>query len=141
MNPFSLYPDITKPTWITSKTATLIYNIFTNSYSKQTAGLILTDISDHLPIFISTNLTVYQKDDKGTKVNARDISDESIRNFKSKLCQVDWDNVCNSTDVDLSYSCFIDKFNSLYNECFPIKSLKNVLEQTNLNHHGFLIPC
>ena len=48
---------------MTSKTATLIDNIFTNSYSKQTAGLILTDISNHLPIFISTNLTVYQKDD------------------------------------------------------------------------------
>ena len=109
MNSFSLYPSITKPTRITSKTATLIDNIFTNSYSKQTAGLILTDISDHLPIFISTNLTVYEKDDKGTKVNARDVSDENIRNFKNKLCQVDWDNVCNSTDVDASYSCFIDK--------------------------------
>ena len=109
---------------ITSRTATLIDNIFTNSYSKQTAGLILTDVSDHLPIFISTNLTVYQNDDKGTKVNARDVSDENIRNFKNKLCQADWDNVCNSKDVDVSYSCFIDKFNSLYNECFPIKSLK-----------------
>ena len=124
MNSFSLYPSITKPTRITSKTATLIDNIFTNSYSKQTAGLILTDISDHLPIFISTNLTVYEKDNKGTKVNARDVNDENIRNFKNKLCQVDWDNVCNSTDVDVSYSCFIEKFNLLYNECFPIKSLK-----------------
>ena len=57
-------------------------------------------------------LTVYQKDDKGTKVNARDVSDENIRNFKNKLCQVDWDNVCNS----ISYSCFIDEFNSLYND-------------------------
>ena len=47
-----------------------------------TADLISTDIGDHLPIFISTNLTVYQKD-KGTKVNARDVSDENIRNFKN----------------------------------------------------------
>ena len=115
---FSLCPSITKP--ITSKTATLIDNVFTNSYFKQTAGLILTGISEYLPIFISTNLTVYQKDDKGTKVNARDVSDENIRNFKSKLCQVDWDNVCNS----ISYSCFIDEFNSLFNDFFPMKSLK-----------------
>ena len=129
LNSFSLYPSITKPTRITSKTTTLIDNIFTNSYSKQTAGVILTDISDHLLIFTSTNLTVYQKDDKGTKVNARDVSDENIRNFKNKLCQVNWDNVCNSTDVDVSYSCFIDKFNLLYNECFPIKSHKKCIRK------------
>ena len=90
LNSFSLYPSITKPTRITSKTATLIDNIFTNSYSKQTARLILTDISDHLPFFfISTNLTVYRKDDKRTKVKAGDVSDENIRNFNNKLCQVD----------------------------------------------------
>ena len=61
LNSFSLYPSITKPTRITSKTATLIDNIFTNSYSKQTAGLILTDISDHLPIFYFNKLNGVSK--------------------------------------------------------------------------------
>ena len=102
---------------------------------------VLTDISDHLPIFISTKLTLYQKDEKGTKVNNRDIGDENIRDFKSRMCQVDSDNVYNLTYVDVSYSCFIDKFNSLYIECLPIKSLKNTFAQINLNHHGLSIPC
>ena len=60
LNSYSLYPSITRPTRITSKSATLIDNIFKNSHSKHIAGIILTDISDHLPTFISTNLSVYQ---------------------------------------------------------------------------------
>ena len=44
-------PLITKPTRITSSTATLIDNIFTNRACNSFHGILLTDISDHLPIF------------------------------------------------------------------------------------------
>jgi hypothetical protein len=49
----SLIPFITKPTRITSETATLIDNIFTNDIASANVvnGLFYTDISDHLPIF------------------------------------------------------------------------------------------
>ena len=57
-----LYPSITKPTRFTSKTATLIDNIFTNSHAKQTAGIIISDISDHLSIFTVIKLSVYRHD-------------------------------------------------------------------------------
>ena len=56
MSSNSLYPSITKPTRITSNSATLIGNIFTNSKSYQTSGIIITDINDHLPVFITTDL-------------------------------------------------------------------------------------
>ena len=46
----SLYASIVKPTRITSKSATLIDNIFTNNLSNQTSGILMSDISDHLPI-------------------------------------------------------------------------------------------
>ena len=39
----SMYPSITRPTRITSKSATLIDNIFTNSKTCQTSGIIITD--------------------------------------------------------------------------------------------------
>ena len=43
---------ITRPTRITSNTATLIDNIFTNNFDHFfCSGLLFTDISDHLPIF------------------------------------------------------------------------------------------
>ena len=47
-----LYPLIDKPTRITDHSATLIDNIFTNELdSKINSGLLISDISDHLPIF------------------------------------------------------------------------------------------
>ena len=50
-------PQITLPTRITEKTATLIDNIFTNSYKHNSnclSGNITTFISDHLPQFLIT---------------------------------------------------------------------------------------
>ena len=49
------FPLITRPTRITSNTATLIDNIFTNHLNNYSfSGLLFTDISDHLPIFCFT---------------------------------------------------------------------------------------
>ena len=45
-------PLINRPTRLTSHSATLIDNIFTNYPSQNTAnGIILNGMSDHLPIF------------------------------------------------------------------------------------------
>ena len=45
--------------------------------------------------------------------------------FKEKLKCVDWDVVCSSNDVNKSYMSFVEKFNSLHDECFPKKKLRN----------------
>ena len=48
----SFFPLISRPTRITSNSATLIDNICTNDPNNCSAsGLLFTDISDHLPIF------------------------------------------------------------------------------------------
>ena len=49
----SFIPVINKPTRVTSKTATIIDNIFTNEYkneNKYMTGILTTDISDHYPL-------------------------------------------------------------------------------------------
>ena len=52
-----MYPLISKPTRITSSTATLIENIFTNNLEQSmSSGILYTDLSDHLPIFQVTHL-------------------------------------------------------------------------------------
>ncbi|XDV33591.1 hypothetical protein PO909_003956 [Leuciscus waleckii] len=49
----SLFPLITKPSRISSHCATLIDNIFTNRMDNSLkSGLLLNDISDHLPVFV-----------------------------------------------------------------------------------------
>lgn len=51
----SFYPLISRPTRITSRSATAIDNIFVNSLEdKVSSGLLFTDLSDHLPIFQKT---------------------------------------------------------------------------------------
>jgi hypothetical protein len=55
----SFFPLINKPTRITTHTATLIDNIYTNNFEKincSTSGVIISDISDHLPIVHSCNM-------------------------------------------------------------------------------------
>ena len=48
----SLYPSITRPTRITTHSATLIDKIFSNVIDeKVVCGLIINDTSDHLPVF------------------------------------------------------------------------------------------
>ena len=54
MYSYSLFPCITKPTRVTSKTASLIDNIFCNDIVDNQdvfTGILYTDISDHFPIF------------------------------------------------------------------------------------------
>ena len=49
-----LYPLIIKPTRITATSATIIDNIFTNNIKcKIESGILVSDITDHLPIFSS----------------------------------------------------------------------------------------
>ena len=52
MYSLGLYPLIDKPIRITDISATLIDNIFTNELRHHlTSGILINDISDHLPIF------------------------------------------------------------------------------------------
>ncbi|XP_033101098.1 uncharacterized protein LOC117104384, partial [Anneissia japonica] len=57
---YNLYPLIHRPTRITTKTATLIDNIFTNNMqTKISPGILYSDISDHFPIYsiVHSNLS------------------------------------------------------------------------------------
>ena len=49
---YGLYPLITKPNRISEFSATLINNIFANELTNYVcSGLLITDVSDHLPVF------------------------------------------------------------------------------------------
>jgi exonuclease III len=126
----SLYPSITKPTRITSKSATLIDNIFTNSKAHQTSGIVLSDLSDHLPIFITTDLNVFRRENSSKETDVRHFTEQNMNYFKTELNKVDWDIVCHSNNVDESYTKFIDKFNELYDKCIP-KRKKRAHSQKN----------
>jgi hypothetical protein len=82
-------PLMTRPTRITSHTATLIDNIFTNQLSHcLKSGLLFTDISDHLPVFsICFEDKTYTRNVNDVIV-FRDKNKQNVAKFNEKLGNV-----------------------------------------------------
>ena len=104
-----LYPLVDKPTRITAYSATLIY-IFTNELdSTISSGLLINDISDHLPIFAICR-PKYKDVQRIQSLKFRLIRktrDSCIAALKDDLLSSNWDNVTNEENVNVAYSHFI----------------------------------
>ncbi|KAK2185770.1 hypothetical protein NP493_224g01010 [Ridgeia piscesae] len=125
MYSFGLCPLITKPSRITDITAMLIDNIFTNELQFQVnGGLLITDISDHLPVFaICGNQFVCRC---ATPSQYRRIINTSTNDkLIAELNQRSWPNVKGALDVNLSYNNFVCEFQDLLNKHCPVKRVKN----------------
>ena len=81
------------------------------------------DISDHLPIF--TLLLDQNKNlNKTSWLSFRDKSGNNVAKFKDRLANVHWDELSECKDTDCAYRCFLDKYTTIYNDCFPLKKVK-----------------
>ena len=122
---YGFIPCINKPTRVTSRSATLIDNIFTNNYSSYDSalnGILYTDVSDHFPIF---HIDVLSSVDNTPKyVQRRDFSKDNIDKFNTLIADIEWNDVLASDDTQSAYSLFHNKFSSLYDECFPLRYVK-----------------
>jgi hypothetical protein len=120
----SLLPLITKPTRLSGQSASLIDNIFTNNHmnSKTLNGILLANISDHLPIFtINCNSKIVEKENE---VRKRVYSQHNIELFSSKLEQLNWNAVLNDSDGPSAFDSFYQTFSNVYNDSFPFKTFK-----------------
>ena len=121
-------PFITKPTRIEqrnhSSSATVLDQIWLNSYTPFLSGVILHDIADHYPVFSHFNLPLHtptnQSSKKQHKIAYRPIDEEKLSMFITQLELLNWDNLLNS-DVNESYETFTTTINNLYCEIFPLK--------------------
>ena len=121
----NLYPIIDKPTRISRTSSTLIDNIFSNSLHDKSSGLIIADISDHLPIFCVVNqMHVFPNTQSNVPIKTRNISFENIRKFKNELKDIDWTQIYEIDDVNDCYNKFMYIFHALYDKCFPEKVVK-----------------
>ena len=84
----TFFPTIHWSTRVTPKTATLIDNIFCNSPSAIHSGVILSDISDHFPIFtvlnvkfIKNNISINSKPSALEILMKRSFSSNNINKF------------------------------------------------------------
>ena len=115
----SFRPLIDKPTRITKKSVTLIDNIFTNVLTRDIhSGIFYSGVTDHLPIFQLTNLSVSscQKTSPYLYINQTDPS--SLNSFQRDLLIVDWNEVFSSSNIDEAYDLFLNKFKITYESNF-----------------------
>ena len=88
-----MFPLIDRPSRITEYSATLINNIFSNNlYERISNGLLINDISDHLPVFSITKAiqkVVY----KTRYMFKRNTTPDAISLFCHDLEQQNWDSV------------------------------------------------
>ena len=107
-------PLITKPTRITKSTATLIDNIFTNNANKtgHQSGILLNDISDHLPIFTITEHETkdYPVIPNSGSYTTRKISKKSLELFANKIKSCDLQSTLLNNNPIESYESFFKEF-------------------------------
>ena len=114
----SFFPLITRPTRITSNTATLIDNIFSNNFVNQAfSGLFFTDISDHFPVF-SVLVEEVKCENRNLCYFVRDKNKTNIDKFHENLRNTVWSDIPGYNDPQYAYSVFLDKFTNTYNSCF-----------------------
>ena len=119
-----MVPLITRPTRYTDNSSLLIDNIFTNKPDDTSiAGILVADISDHLPIFyISKNVISRDNMDKPMfkMVASRQLTDANINRLKHELSLIDCSDINNLINANQAYDCFLSKFNTAINLAMPM---------------------
>ena len=86
--------------------------------------LLITDISDHLPIFYITKSKIKKITSKFNTVTTRCVNEDNIYNLKTELEQVDWSQIYSLTNIDLAYKLFHDTIVKSLNKHIPIETKK-----------------
>ena len=105
----------------------LIDNIYTNVTDVQiTNGLLIEDLSDHLPIFSLISYAINSSFSDKTKVKyTRKMTENNLNAFIRSLRDQDWNDVLLHTNIEQSYSKFVDCFLDKFQSHFPLVKTKD----------------
>ena len=120
----NLIPTITKPTRITKTTATLLDNIIVGrTFHNYTANIAISDISDHLPIVMSSyQPKMYRK--QPLTITSRVLDESACTKITNALNQIDWDQHLSGHNTNTAYTCFHTKVQEVINDISPVKTIK-----------------
>ena len=121
---FGLYPLINKPTRIYFDTATLIDNIFTNICTENINGILINDISDHLPIFTLVQNDSHLKRRNGEVKYKRIVNEENLAKLNSDLSNYNWGYVLQSDNANDAYNAFTNTVREYFDKNCPLKRNK-----------------
>ncbi len=130
---------ILQPTRVTSKSFTLIDNIFTNDItSHSSGGNLTTSISDHFSQF--SQIDVFEKIRPKNRIKyGRNWRLFNKNEFKDELGKCTWEDVCSpNIDTDTGVSNFYHKIEKLLDEMAPVKRLNK--KEVGLQQRPWIIP-
>ena len=127
----NLLPCITRPTRITKSTASLIDNVLISKIlqGKQDSKIIITDISDHLPIIVTISGNILEKKQK-IEIISRKINDKTIQAITDVLAGHDWESDLCNEDVNSNFTLFHDRLLSTLNKMAPERKIKLTNKQS-----------
>ena len=120
----SLIPTINKPARVTLKTATVIDNILTNSFTNFKSAIFKTDISDHFPICLFLPSTKVKSESETTFIYERIVNTFAIEMFKQQLYEINWEEIETNRDPNEAYNIFLQKVLLSYDHYLPEKEIK-----------------
>ena len=114
-------PVVNIATRITENSATCIDQIWHNKFNVANSGVIVSDISDHYPVFATFN--IFKDDDLVTKT-FRDHSRANLRKLCSavELIANRYVGECINMNVDSKCNWFVENFKDVYNSTCPKKT-------------------
>ena len=118
-------PTITRPTRITSESATLIDNIYVsgNRLEYLRSGILVADISDHFPIFVFTGNNVRHCKPKNNTNSYRKLDATAIERINTLLLATDWSPL-QQLHINDQFDFVNTKLLEYINICAPMKVVK-----------------
>ena len=106
----NLYPTITRPTWVTQHSATLIDNIFISELLHRNfeSSILIEDISDHLPLLTMLKQTRLLNSEP-LEFNSRCLNDKKLKHVNNILMNVDWIRLLTGTTSNQKFNQFSEK--------------------------------
>ena len=118
----NLLPTISKPTRITTKSTTLIDNIFlsTRLQNNMEPNIIINDMSDHLPcLVVIKNQRKCMKESK--IITFRPLTDTNLDKINAELANMNWDKELISDTVEEDFNKFHNKLCAIIDTYAPEK--------------------
>ena len=98
-------------------------HISINKITQHNASIFFADISDHCGTALHFEIDeIPPPCNKKHKISFRLINDENILNFGEIISNCNWDFLKNINDVNEQFIEFQNYINSVYRECFPLKT-------------------
>ena len=119
----NLVPTITHPTCITKSTATLIDNIFISQswLEKYNSGILVNDMSDHLPSIVSIkNLKLSKR--VPVQITSRDTRTKNINALKNSLKKINWCEIIEPSSPSKSMSNLHERLRHDIDHFTPLKT-------------------